>query len=763
MMDMRSRSKPPRPGKPDDVFEAPGLRMERRGRFTSVQTHRTPEEQKRFIKRVIDSRLQLLAEIEQANQELLELVHKFNSLELLAQVWFRNSVNNPNEYKEYSFDGRAHFPEHLAALELTDSEYELRSVEMPAGEIEKAQQLLENIFSKILFYYAAENLSPDQSGPISRLAELRFDTILHELVVRNPTYHSHHIDLLRELLGKEFVSQWSQRELHFDIVHALNCIQAIEQLIMNRLDERREKARTFAVNLRNYVDEWKRTGRFVGPEDTREIANRIRNMRGKEAKRAITSAAVGWTFYDLHETCSFTSAEVADKAQIDRETAASFLKLFSLQFGSIPRDYQLPQPTNPLRLRPIINFGDKYFCPTIHLLIWAIKPQFEKFLKAGNPEARNSDIKLWQRYQKHRSDLLLQRGLTYFRRLLPHNISHLNLHYTTVEEGIEKGVELDGLVLFDRCAFLIEAKAGELSPSAKRGGQLRMLADLRELVEAPHRQALRAMAYISSVENPTFQLADGQILNLKKDDYKEFFLVTLTLENIDVFTKELYQLRELGIFETDELPWAISIDDLRIIAETIVIPTQFVHYLKWRLHLNQGIRVDAQSELDWLGYYLAEGPKLLSVPAGYDRVALTTYTTEFDDFYLYEQGERTIPAPRPSQFCPPELTTLLSSLEEHHAYGYTIAAGALLSLTFEERKSFALRTQEFRINARRGLLKEEHFIGQETVIILRPPNFGAQDRNAAARAVAEKENKTVVLLETEDGSKVTACGAWEPL
>jgi hypothetical protein len=198
MMGMRSSSKLPRPDKPDEVFEAHGLRMERRGRFTTLQTHRTPEEHKRFIKRIIDSRPQLLSEIEQANQELLELVHKFNSLELLAQLWFLNSVNNPNEYKEYSFEGRAHYLEHLAALELRDPEYLLRSVEMPVGEIEKAQQLLEKIFSKVLFYYAAENLSPDQSGPIPRLAELRFDTILHELVVRNPTYHSHHIDLLRE-------------------------------------------------------------------------------------------------------------------------------------------------------------------------------------------------------------------------------------------------------------------------------------------------------------------------------------------------------------------------------------------------------------------------------------------------------------------------------------------------------------------------------------------------------------------------------------
>src|ERR1700721_557310 len=115
---MRSRSKRPKPDAPDELLQYPGLRMERRGRFTSVQTHRTPEEQKRLVKRIIDSRPQLLAEIGEANKELVDIAHKFNSLELLAQVWFANCVGDPDSYKEYSFEGRAHFVEHLAPLAL---------------------------------------------------------------------------------------------------------------------------------------------------------------------------------------------------------------------------------------------------------------------------------------------------------------------------------------------------------------------------------------------------------------------------------------------------------------------------------------------------------------------------------------------------------------------------------------------------------------------------------------------------------------------
>src|SRR6266702_4179501 len=110
---MKSR---PKPDKPDEVFEAPGFRMERRGRFASLQTRRTPEE------------------------------HRRNSLDLLAQLWFANSVGDPDEYKEYYFEGRPPYVEHLAVLELKDPGHQVRTLEMPSGaDIEKAQELLETI------------------------------------------------------------------------------------------------------------------------------------------------------------------------------------------------------------------------------------------------------------------------------------------------------------------------------------------------------------------------------------------------------------------------------------------------------------------------------------------------------------------------------------------------------------------------------------------------------------------------------------------
>lgn len=748
----------PKRDKPDEVFEAPGFRIERRGRFTTVTTHRTPEEHQRWIKHILDLRPRLLEEIENATRELIELCHQFNSLELLAQLWFLNSVGDPNKYKEYSYEGRLPYVEHLAVLEMKDTEYAICTAKMPGrAEIEKAQELLHTIFNNTSFYYASEGLEPDRVGPVPRLEQLRVDTILYELIVRSPTYGSHWGDILRGIFGPAFITGWMQQKLGFDIDQALKCVQATSGLVMKRIEERGKKAIQSANELREYVKQFKRTGKFTGPQEARDIVNRIRNMRGKQAKRTIQAIATSWAFYELHETCSFTASELASQAGVAPAVAEAYLSLFSLCFGTTPSDYLLPNPTSPVRLRPVIRYNGKFFCPATHLLIWALKPQIETCLKSGAPSSADSDVRRWERYQKHRGDFLVQRGLKYLRALLPRAEIHEKLKYTISEGGAQKEVELDGLVLFDRYAFLIEGKSGELSFSARRGGPLRLVDDLKELVAEPHRQALRAKAYISSTERPVFQGGDGSIVCLEKDKYVQYFLITLTLEALDVFTKELYQLRELGIFGTSELPWAVSINDLRIIAETIKLPTQFAHYLKWRLYLNQAGHVIAQSELDWLGYYLAEGPKLLKVPEGYDYMVLETYTTSFDDFYLYEQGERTVPAERPSQPSPPEFVSLLTSLESMDGSGYTAAGEALLSLGFEERQRLASQLRELFLM--RGDVKESRLVGEEIVVSIGTDRESHESCGALAYSVATSTGKTtvVIMLNKEDLNKI---GAW---
>ena len=117
-------------------------------------------------------------------------------------------------------------------------------------------------------------------------------------------------------------------------------------------------------------------------------------------------------------------------------------------------------------------------------------------------------------------------------------------------------------------------------------------------------------------------------------------------------------------------------------------PSQLVHFLQRRGRLNALGRMEAADELDWFGHYLSEGlyfeensPDL--------QVGLLSYTTEFDDYYLYEQGQRSTPAAKPRQPMPDYMRQLLAELEEEHPPGYLTGALILLDLSTESREEFA--------------------------------------------------------------------------
>jgi hypothetical protein len=115
-------SKERRP-KPDDAFEVPGVfRMDRHGRFISIDTHRTPAQQRELMKRLSEGRPRLREEIVKLTGELTSLIHKFRSLDLLANLVVVVGLNGEQR------DCEAHI-EHLALLELKDREYQLRGLE----------------------------------------------------------------------------------------------------------------------------------------------------------------------------------------------------------------------------------------------------------------------------------------------------------------------------------------------------------------------------------------------------------------------------------------------------------------------------------------------------------------------------------------------------------------------------------------------------------------------------------------------------------
>lgn len=388
--------------------------------------------------------------------------------------------------------------------------------------------------------------------------------------------------------------------------------------------------------------------------------------------------------------------------------------------------------------KPLIRHGERYFCPVLNLVYWTLRPAIETYLNPDIPEAINKDKALWERYKWIRAEYVEEKAIEYLSQALKHATVYRNLKYRVSENGVTKEAQLDGLLTLDSAVFLVEAKAGSISLPTRRRAPKRMIEEIKELVEEAYLQALRAKRYIQKSYKPTFFLADGTIIEIPKDRFDQIFLVTVTLESMDAFITTLYRLQDMDLFTEGDLPWAVSLTDLRVISELVEFPGQFVHYLKMRQRLNELGRVKAHDELDWFGHYLKEGlffDDIFEQPDAPSFFKLLPYTTAFDDYYFYITGQRKTPAPKPKQPMPEIMRQVLAELETHHLPGYLDAARALLDMDGHTREAFAENVTKRRECTSRDLSFHDFSLK------LGKPNFGITYMFAHSKHVSQLQKR----------------------
>ncbi|MGA8143753.1 MAG: hypothetical protein WB987_07690 [Candidatus Acidiferrales bacterium] len=212
----------------------------------------------------------------------------------------------------------------------------------------------------------------------------------------------------------------------------------------------------------------------------------------------------------------------------------------------------------------------------------------------------------------------------------------------------------------------------------------------------PTQQAVRALEYIRQTDQPVFSTSDDKPLSIDKTRTTDLCSVTLTLDSLDVFTPDLQSLRAAGVLQSTDLPWAVCLTDLWAIAELVTSPSEFTHFLRWRLAVYSAESVFAGSdELNWFAIYLKEGPKFVGVPAGFDHLTYTSYTDDIDAYFYHQSGHRKTFAERPGQLIPAPLRSLISSLEQSQPQSFTRVTEFLLDFAFSARTELAERLTHF--------------------------------------------------------------------
>jgi len=689
-------------GKKHEVFVGKGIRIEKHGRFVYFDARRSESEHKEILAALASLRPTLEKSIPEKAEQLRKQLRDYNSFDIIANASYINLFVDPEKYKEYAHEGLQFIVEYITLLCLMDNFSEGKNpVEQGPPNMQAIQNTVREILDDTLLYLLVEHVDPDKVTPLTPLEKFRYHSFSRNLIVRNPGYSHHQIEVLRNLYSSEPVKSWMSRSLGFEVDDVVSFIEAIEKIMNGRISERRKQAMDAEKQLRREVRLF-RQGKLKNGEYPEHILSEFAKLSEKKMLRKTRYLLTPWIFSGLGTTFSFTVEELAGESGKSVDICERFLDCFSISFGEVPEDFMYPSPTHPLRLRPIARHNDRYLCPAPALLLWGAKTAIEELLDPNSPRAIDKDSRLWERYQKHRADYLVSEGVKLLSEILRYGESYQNLKYKFAEDGQLKEYELDGLVLYDRCAFLIEGKAGRLTDPAQRGAQDRMVSDLKKLLVESHAQAMRAEKYISTSEKPEFQLQAGRTLEIDKSKLNTVFLVSLTLEPLDTFAPVLYQVAELGIFGESRLPWAIYLLDLKVIRELIEFPSQFIHYLGRRLRINELANIEAYDELDWLGHYFSEGLYFEEISkSAIGQLRLLSYTTTMDDYFMYQTGERATHAPKPSQHLPELFKQIILELEDKHSPGYSEIICTLLDMNPATQTKFAKLFKRCRDRTRR--------------------------------------------------------------
>ncbi|MFW9804318.1 MAG: hypothetical protein ACFFFC_16800 [Candidatus Thorarchaeota archaeon] len=605
--------------------------------------------------------------------QLEEILAEYDPLHLISIVSKINLVKNPETFSESADIHSEPLVEYLMSLALSKS-YPT-SPKVPTGRVvQNVLDLWTDLSSNLVSHFGSELLD---AGNDSIEAQIRFKLILDYHLVRGAAYASHieqtflelfegHSSHLLETIG------FSAQELH-------DFLQFSEEQISLGINQEFDAFRDlFMKSFEPFIEMIK--------DGTREDANIVDFMKRIKTENPELTEDQSKIGQFLETYGSYEVFEIAPRNQ----TYTTILESLSCEFGD-NEDFLKPDkwrawPTNDTILseRPIIKFGGRYYLFHLPLLSRTRISLLENILESNTPRYYND------RYLPSRDRYVEKQALELIKTLLPTPKTYSNLYYYVKEDGQEKRVELDGLILFDDCLLIIESKAGLLPRSARRGSIRRLKDNLKDNLKKAHSQASRAFSYIRSHPVVPFLDENGaEVVSVEREQFKDIFLVLVNFEPLYVLSSHLSSAKQLDLLVGKEWPWFVYLNDLRVIAEILDCPSLFLHYLKRRIRLNDHSQVVAFDELDYFMYYLKTGlyfTKEELVQA--DLLVVSAYTYELDAYYSWLRGERSEVA-KPKMHIHPTLQLLISRLETEKPRHFVSACLHLLNGGEETRTAIA--------------------------------------------------------------------------
>jgi hypothetical protein len=524
-------------------------------------------------------------------------------------------------------------------------------------------------------------------GTLDPIAKIQASTRLSEVFMRDSSYQQMVKATLIDLFDEPAVKSALVNLLGFDLTTALSVLEACGEIQIDKMSSRFNEMMTKMQQAM-----------AISGAPTEEQREQVRNQLDS-------------TWDPPDKDISVSPAEIANKLEMEESLVKNVLIEFALSSElesphSVVEDFTTGD--NALRTNPLVSSDGELFM-LVHpsLVLPAVRENFEQKLK-GSPPA-------WNEYQTHRgkyletetSDCLslmlpgaqIYSGFEYF---IPANETEQKgdpAHYTKLVEG-------DLFFLLDDVAVIAEEKAVALTPRARARDTRRLRSDLTRIITKASEQADRLKDRIE--EDGGFRLRDGAWIDASR--VREIHTIAVSLEDLSGVSTATADLLNASLLSANSIPWTISLNDLRLVAQLVdqSAVAMFLLYLRRRRHPEVTLMYSAVDELDFFLYFFEEGlyvqpdPELMKAELNFysavrtqderrrsnqSRQFITSRTDPLDAWYRYENRISETPASKPTLKGSPTLP-LVRELQTRRDYAWCSIGATLLSGATETQEAF---------------------------------------------------------------------------
>ena len=448
--------------------------MEQYGTETFMRTDWAPGEFEKHREGLKRQRPELRAEIEAKVSQIETIIQSYDPFHLLQAVSTENCIGPADSWPNATGEINIGYAEYAQSLILAQER--LTFDQSPSKEVlDEFKSLIKSLFHDVWMYFGFEMAEDDADED---KGYLRFLSILQYLFVRGDSIPQHHIDLMRDLFSPH--DTFFKTHYGFSASEILSAVAEIERQLeqyFNRYIELQAGARDALDKFKDFAASY--TGHTSTGFDeileaflaTPEVSTQQRSL--KDLLASIKE-----------EPFSIEPNELLP---------GDLLKQLSATFGD-NRDFSTFHkapgwPTNDsvVHRRPLIEHSGNYYCFVPQLLFHNIGRILEQWIQ------EKDKVYFETVYQKRRAQYLEVKTFEYLGKILPGAQIFGELYYPVTEDGLQKRVETDGLILYDRNLIVIETKAGSLHVATRRGGLKKLEKDCREILEGAYRQARRTL------------------------------------------------------------------------------------------------------------------------------------------------------------------------------------------------------------------------------------------------------------------------------